>query len=666
MSGISSLGIGSGIDVRGLVDQLVAAERAPQQNRIDRQQRQIETQLSALGQMRSALATFQTKVLELGKQGSFIRTSASSSNSGAVAVSADKNAETGSYDIQVNRLAQAQSIASGAFASRDAPLGTGTLTFRFGAVEQDEDGNVTGLQQNPDRATRTIEIDASNNSLQGIRDAVNGADIGVRANIVNDGSGERLVFSSTESGADNGFFIDAEGSAALERLSFNSASTESTLTRQGVDAEFTLDGLAVTRASNSIDDLIDGVTFTLKEVSETPASISVSRDNSGARAAIESFVQAFNAMQGEIRKLTNYDPETEQAGPLNGNAMARNIISQIRNTLTSPVAALEGRSVRSMADIGILTRRDGGLELNADRLDEALERDPEAVAALFSPTGIIDGQGFSYDSNRSTTESGRYAVSVSQLATRGRFDGTDIGTDPITIADGDNTFRISIDGTRSEVLTLRAGTYESPDALARELQALINGSDQFRDEGRKISVSVDQSTGGLSFVSQRYGSESAVAFSAVSAGLNTALGIGGGASTDGTDVQGSIGGVAAEGFGQYLTGQTGATNGLKLKVDGTQTGDLGQITFSRGLMGGLDSIINNMISSSGTLRSQTDSLSGRLERLGGDQERLDRRMGQVEARYIAQFTAMDRMVAQMNETSQFLTQQLATLQNRTR
>ncbi|MCC5810651.1 MAG: flagellar filament capping protein FliD [Ectothiorhodospiraceae bacterium] len=665
MAGISSMGIGSGIDVRGLVDQLMAAERAPQQNRIDRQQQRIETQLSALGQLRSALSTFQGTVQDLGKKNSFIVTNATTSDSKVLGITAQDGATTGNYDIQVNRLAQAQGLASGAFSSRDAAVGTGSLTFRFGTVEYDEEGNVTGMQQNGDKATRTIQIDPSNNSLQGVRDAVNEADMGVRANIVNDGSGERLVFTSTETGEDNAFFIDVDADQAgspLERLAFNESSTDTTVTRRASNAELTIDGLTVTRSTNTIDDLIDNVTLDLKAVSEAPIRVGVTRDNSGAQAAIEGFVEAFNALQKEMDRLTRYDPETETAGPLNGNAAARNILSQLRNTISNPLAELEGRSVRSMADVGILTNRSGGLDLNADKLTEALERDPEAVAALFSPTGIVDGQGFSYDSNRSATESGRYAVEVSALATRGRFNGASIGGGPITIEEGSNTFRISVDGTRSEVLTLRSGTYDSMDAVARELQALINGSNNLRDAGRQISVTFDEDNNRFSFMSGRYGSESTVSFSNVAGPLQTALGISGGESVTGTDVQGTIGGREAEGFGQYLTGLTGPAEGLKLKVDGTQTGSLGEITFSRGMMGELDKLLDSYISSSGTIRNQTDALNGRLDLLKGDQERLERRMGQVEARYVAQFTAMDRMIAQMNETSQFLTQQLAALQ----
>ncbi|MCP1675611.1 flagellar hook-associated protein 2 [Natronocella acetinitrilica] len=662
MTGISSLGVGSGIDIRGLVDQLVAAERAPQQNRIDRQAERFQTQLSALGQVRSALSSFQTQVRDLAQQNSFLSTRATSSNEGAIAVTARDGADAGNFDIQVNRLAQAQSIATGAFASRDAVLGSGSLTFRFGAVEQDESGAVTGFSQNADKATRTIQIDPANNTLQGIRDAVNGADIGVRANIVNDGSGERLVFSSTESGEDNGFLIDVDSAdAALNRLAFNESSTETIITRSASNAELTIDGLAVTRSSNTITDLIDGVTLDLRQTTETAARIQVETDNSGAREAIEGFVAAFNELQGKLRELTRFNPETETAGPLNGNAAVRNITSQLRNALTAPLAALEGREVRAMADIGILTTREGGLELNADRLESALERDPDAVAALFGRTGIVDGGGFSFDSSRTATENGRYGVNVSELASRGRFSGAGIGGGPISIAEGDNTFRILVDGTRSEVLTLRPGDYDSPNAVARELQALINGSSVLRDGNRSVSVSFDIETNSFTVTSQRYGSESSIAFNSVAAGLSASLGIDGGVATAGTDVQGTIGGVAAEGFGQFLTGQSGPTNGLKLKVDGGQTGDLGSITYSRGIMSDLDRILQDFIGANGSISNQTNSLNSQLSRLDSDQERLDRRMSQVESRYVAQFSAMDQMVAQMNETSQFLSQQLATL-----
>lgn len=663
MTGISSLGVGSGIDVRGLVDQLVAAERAPQANRINRSQGRLETQLSALGQVRSLLSSFQQKVADLSRVGSFQTTSANSSNSSAVGISAVKGAENGSFDIQVNRLAQSQSIATGAFESRDTALGTGSLTFRFGAVETDEGGAITGFNQNGDKATRTIDIDPANNTLSGIRDAVNAADMGVRANILNDGTGERLVFSSTESGAANSFVIDTEG-AGLEGLAFNETNQAAQLTRQGMDAELTVDGLAVTRASNTIDDLIEGATLTLKQTTEVPAQVNVSTDNSGARQQVEGFVEAFNTLQSELTKLTRFDPETEQAGPLNGNALVRNIVNQIRNTLTSPVSSLEGRSVRSMADIGVITRRDGGMELNAERLTQALDRDPDAVVALFSPTGIIDGKGMSFDSSRSATQNGVFGVNVTELASRGRYNGGGgIANEPVDIADGANSFRIRVDGTNSQTLTLRPGTYDSPNALARELQSLINGDSNLRDAERNVTVTFDAGEGRFVVRSERFGEESTVSFSNVPAALSAATGLGAGESVAGRDVAGTINGQAAEGFGQFLTGLSGAAEGLKVKVPGPETGNLGNVVFSGGIMGQLDRQLQNLIGSEGSLRNITSSLNGRLERLEADKERLDRRMQRVEARYIAQFSAMDQMVAQMNETSQFLTQQLGQLNN---
>ena len=670
MATISSLGVGSGLDIRSLVDQLVAAERAPAENRIERQEERLQTQISGLGQVRSALGTFQETVQEFARPGSFVNVEANSSNADALGVTASDAAESGSFDVQVLQRAQAQSVASEAFASRSDPVGTGTLTFRFGAVESDEAGAVTGFTQNQDAATRSIEIDPANNSLTGIRDSVNAADIGIRATLINDGTGERLVFSSTETGAANGFVVDVDADdpgSALNSLAFNENATSLQLNRASQDAQLTIDGLAVTRASNSIDDLIEGVTLDLNQASEETIRVDVTRDNSGAGDKVREFVDSYNALQEQVNELTRFDPETRESGPLNGNGVVRGIMSSLRSALTSPVDSLEGRGVRSLADIGILTSRDGTLSLDEGRLQNALDSDPDAVQALFSPTGIVEGAGFSFDSSRSSTQSGRYAIDVSEVATRGLYAGQDLGADPfaspIEIREGENTFRVSIDGTRSAVLTLRAGTYYSAEAVTSELQALINGDSRLSGDNRELGVSFED--GGFVLRSQRYGAESVVSISDAAADISDRLGLVNAEGTAGTDVQGTIGGREAEGFGQFLTAQSGPADGLKVRVDGSQTGALGSVVFSGGVMGTLDRLISNATSSSsGSLTNISNGLSDRLSRLEDDRERLDRRMAQVERRYTEQFSAMDALVAQLQETSNFLDQQLSNLGDR--
>jgi len=176
MSSISSLGVGSGIDVRGLVDQLVAAERQPVESRLNRKEARLEAELSAFGTLKSALSGFSDAVQGLSDADSFRNASASSSSEAIEVAGSDSVDQAAAFGIQVDALAQAQSLASGSFASPSAELGSGSLTFRFGTVATDEAGAITGFTQNPARATATIQIPEGSSTLSDVRDAVNFGD----------------------------------------------------------------------------------------------------------------------------------------------------------------------------------------------------------------------------------------------------------------------------------------------------------------------------------------------------------------------------------------------------------------------------------------------------------------------------------------------------------
>ncbi len=661
MANISSLGVGSGLDVRGLVDQLVAAEREPVENRIARREGAYEAELSAYGALQSALSEFRSSADALSDASDFGTMQASSGDSDAVEVSASAGADPGRYDVQVNTLATSQSLASAGYESQNSVVGGGTLTFRFGDVETDVDGAVSGFTQNEERPVGEVEIDA-NASLSSVRDAVNDADIGVRASIINDGSGERLVFSADDSGAANGFVVDAQADtdSNLDQPAFNEPATNLTRTRSGQDAELVIDGLTVTRSSNNISDLIDGVTFDLKDTTTTAVDIEISADTAAVRKKIEGFVEAYNTLQQNIEKIAGYDAEMEQGGILQGNSAVRNIDSTLSRVLTAPLDALEGHGVRSLDDLGITTNREGLLEIDDEILDDALENSFDEVGALFGVAGLVEGDGFGYESSRSTTEPGTYDINVSALATQGSITGSTTieaseGT-PLAIVDG-NELRFEIDGVRSGVVSLTAGDYDSPEALAAEIQARINGDAALADEG--IEVSVGFENGALQIASTRYGSDSLIELTDIDADTAIKLGFTAGAQGEGTDVVGTINGAEAEGFGRYLTALSGPAEGLKVDVDGEKTGDLGSVTFSRGITSGLDDALGSYLDGDGIIAAATDGLQSRIDGLADDRDRLNRRIEQIEARYIAQFSAMDAAVAQMNQTSSFLSQQLS-------
>lgn len=657
MAGISTSGLGSGIDIRSLVDQLVAAEKAPTENRLNRQQQSVQSQLSAYGSLKSALSSFQDQVKALQDGSSFGGMKANVSNEDALGVSVSAAARSGSYQVEVDALAQSQSLASAAF-EKDAVVGGGELTFRFGAVTTDAERQITGFDENPARAAKTVSI-APGSSVAQIRDAINEADIGVQASIINDGVGDRLVFSSKDSGAANGFTIEAEGDAGLAQLAFHEGNSAAELTRAGQDARLTINGLSITRSDNTISDAIEGVTFSLKEVSSSGTRIDINRDKAAATEKIKSFVGAYNKLQQQMTDLTRYDAENQRASALTGNAMMRTLSSNLRNLLTHPVGVLQGGGVTALADLGIISKADGTLEIDAGKLDKAVDQHFDEIGALFNTMGLTgDAHEVEYLKSGKTTQAGNYAVEITQLATQGSYVGSALTTEPTQLPDG--RFRIKVDGISSGTINLTQREYASGAELAAALQAAINDDQDLNDAEVKVSVTFNQTEQRLEIHSQRYGSESSVEILTANADFTAALGLGVGSGTTGLDVAGRIGGREATGKGQLLTG-SGNAEGLELRITGGQIGERGSVTFSRGILGDIDALLSSYLDTDGLLSNTTDSLDGQLKKISQSREELSMRMTSVHERLLSQFIAMDSLLAQMNQTSNFLAQQLANL-----
>lgn len=677
MSSISSLGVGSGIDVRGLVDQLVAAERQPVESRLNRREAKLEAELSAFGTLKSALSDFSDAVKGLSNADSFRSARASSSSEAIEVTGSDSVDQAAAFGIQVDALAQAQSLSSGSFDSPTAELGSGSLTFRFGTVATDEAGAITGFTQNPARATATIDIPEGSSSLSDVRDAVNDADIGIRASVINDGAGERLVFNATDTGAANGFVVDVaddDGSLAdtegLSRLQYNQDSAQLQQNRASADAALVVDGLSVTRPSNEISDLLEGATLNLRATTTTPADVRVEPDRSKAKELIAGFVEAYNEVQTQIESVAGYDAEAQEGGVLQGNALVRSVESNMRRLVTGTVEVMEGQSVRALADIGITTTREGTLTIDDAKLDARLSESLDSVAALFGTGGLVDGSGFGYESARTETKAGQYDVSVSQLAERAQIAGSAVSAPtegaPVTIDDTNDEIELLINGIDTGRIALTQGSYTSGAALAAELQARINGAEALRDAGVQITAEFDADTQQFLLRTADYGSEANLEVTFADTGTAGTFGLTAGQTDAGLDVAGTIGGIEAEGFGRFLTAQSGDPSGLKLEITGTETGDLGAVTFSRGVSSQLDRTIDIFLRSDGPLTSATTTLNRNIEDIADERLDLSERLERLEARLVSQFSAMDAMVAQLNQTSNFLTTQLTGLESLSR
>lgn len=658
---LSSPGIGSNLDVNSIISQLMSIERQPL-TALDRKEAGYQAKLSAYGTLKGALSSFQNSARALSDVSKFQSVKATPADATVLGAGASSIAAPGAYSVEVTKIAQSQKLAAVGQASATAAIGTGTLTFDFGTISGGTfdagTGKYTGAAFASNGAgVKTVTIDASNNSLAGIRDAINSANIGVSATIVNDGGASpyRLALTSTSIGKTNSIKISVAGDAPLSTLLAHDPAATQNLseTATAQNAEFKVDGVAVSKTSNSISDVIQGVTLSLLKTNVgAPTVVTVARDTASVTTAVNAFVKAYNDVNKTLGDLSAYDATTQQAAILQGDSSVRSIQSQIRNTLTSTLAGIGG-SYTTLSQIGVSFQKDGTLAVDSTKLQSAIGTNFNDIASLFAVTGKASDSLVSYSSGTANTKPGAYALAVSQLATQGNVVGS--AAAGLTIDGTNDSLSVTVDGV-SATVTLAVGTYTAA-ALATEVQSKINGASAFATAG--ISVAVTQTAGTMTLTSNRYGSAS----NASVAGNGAANLLGATpTATAGVDVAGTINGVAATGSGQYLTGATGIdAEGLKVLVSGGALGSRGTVNYSQGYAYKLDKQADSLLSSTGPISSRTDGINQTIKDIGSRREVLNQRMANIEKRYRAQFTALDTLLSSMTTTSNFLSQQLASL-----
>lgn len=659
---LSSPGVGSGLDVNSIVTQLMTVERLPVRL-LDKKESGYLSKLSAYGSLKSALGSFQSAMSGLNNAARFQSLSATAADPAIMTAGANSTAAVGSYTVQVNQLAQAQTITAAGQTSASAAIGaavTTTLTFQFGTISGGTltTGAYSGatFAQDATQATGTVTIDSSNNSLQGIRDAVNAANLGVTATIVNDGSAApyRLVLASNNTGASKSMKIGVTGDATLQGLlAYDPAATQNlTQGSAAQNAALTVNGIAVASASNTISGAIQGVTLSPLKTGTT--TLNVARDTAAAQSAAAAFVKAYNDVNNTLTSLSAYNASTKKGAILLGDSTVRALQSQMRGTLGATLTG-SSASLTSLSQIGIALQKDGTMALDAAKLATAIASNFSDIAGLFAAVGNASDSLVSFVSSTANTKPGSYAVNVTTLATQGRTTGSAVAGLAINAGVNDQLM-VVLDGVNATV-TLPAGTYATASALAAQIQSSINGAAAFAAAG--TAVNVTQSAGVFSITSNRYGAASNV--SVTGTGLLNLLGI---APTmpAGVNAAGTINGVAVTGVGQTLTGATGTvTDGLKIQITGGATGARGTLNFSQGVASKLDTFATSFLNTTGAIASHTDGINKSIKDIGNQRDVLNRRLVDIEKRYRAQFTALDTMVSNMNSTSNFLTQQLANL-----
>ena len=352
-----SLGAGSGIDTRRLVQDLADASRAPKAELFDTRARAVQSKISAVAQARSDLESFTNSLSDLVSGGT-IQTQPSSSNAAIVTATASPGTRLSGFsgEIIVNQIAKSQTVSSAFVATDVAPVGQGALTLTVGGQDF------------------AIAIGAGNDSLAGLAAAINGAGSGVTASVRTDSNGARLILKG-ETGAAKAFTLtQASGDPALSVFTYPSVTM--TLGQAAQDASFAVDGIAYARGSNSFSDVIPGISFALKKAAPGETiSLSGERPTTLIRQTLGDFVSVFNTLKRNIASA-----RTVTGGDGGLRSLDLQLSALIDTAITSDPA------INSMSDLGITTNRDGSISLNAARLEAALLADPDAVEALFSPT----------------------------------------------------------------------------------------------------------------------------------------------------------------------------------------------------------------------------------------------------------------------------------------
>lgn len=655
---------GTSIDVNSIVSQLMTVEQQPI-TKLNAKEASYQAKLSAFGTIKSALAAFQTVLQGLSNASKFQAVNATASDPTVFSATAASTAIAGTYSLDITSLAQAQKLVASGQTSSTAAIGAGaatTVTFDFGSISGGTFSTVTGVYTgaaftSSGNATKSITIDSTNNSLQGIRDAINAGKMGVTATIINDGSGTpyRLALSADNSGANNSLKISVTGDTAVSNLLANDSAgiqqLAETVTAQ--NANFKVNGVTVSKSSNTIFDVIPGVTLNLNKTTTSATSLTVVRDTAAISNSISGFVKAYNDLSATLTTVSAYNPASKTGALLQGDSTVRSLQSQLRAVLTTTITGTSG-ALTTLSQVGVSFQKDGSLTLDNTKLGNAISNNFNDIAGLFAAVGNATDSLISFNSASSATKPGNYAVNISQLATRGTTVGSAAANTTITAATND-TLSFTINGVSASV-TLTAATYTA-QTLAAELQSKINSASELSAAG--ISVAVTQNAGVLSVTAANYGSGSNVAIT----GGSGALDLMGGApiQTDGINVAGTIGGMTATGSGQTLIATSGDPQDLSISINGGVLGARGMLNYSQGYAYSLNKWSTSILAGDGILVGRTNGINKSITDIGIRRTTLQGRLVGIEQRYRMQYSALDAMLTSMNQTSTYLTQQLANL-----
>jgi flagellar hook-associated protein 2 len=376
------------LDVNSIVTQLVAIERQPIVQ-LQTQATSLQTKLSAFGKLQSDLSALRDAASALTSPSTWNQTSGTSSDTASVNVTTDTTNLPGTYSVQVTQLAQSQSNISKTYSAATDLVGEGTIHIELGTW-----GAGNSFTAKPGATAIDISVGPPAKSLAEVRDMVNAANAGITATVLSDASGSRLVFRSSATGAVNGFKItvtDADSNnvdtSGLSALAYDPSVGVVTMAQAlaAANASALINGAPVSSTSNTLTNVVDGMTLQLQQVTTAPVQVTTAADQDAIRKKVEAFVTAYNDLNNELATQTKYDPASKTAGTLQGDSTAVSLRTSLRNTLRGNSAA--STTFTRLADIGFDVQQDGSIKLDSKKLANALANLGE-MKKLFSNTDV--------------------------------------------------------------------------------------------------------------------------------------------------------------------------------------------------------------------------------------------------------------------------------------
>lgn len=543
--------VGSGLDVPGMSKALADADIKVELARLSSQSKSVNTQLSAMGQLKSLIDGLQASLTNMITSDQFYSLKATVSDGDYLSVTTSSTAAAGQYQVQIDTLAQNHTLASSPFADTTSSIGNGTITINFGSYSPDK----SVFTPNADKPGKTITISAGNDSLTAVRDAINNSDSGVTATIVTDSQGPRLTLTSKDSGSNSALQViinDNDGnntdSSGLSALAYDptTAVENSTEKVAAVDSVIYLNGIKLTNSSNTLSNVIDGLTLNLKKVTAgTNINVGVDYNKSQVTNLINDFIQKYNATANMLNMLTGYNPDTKSSGILQGDATLRTFRQSLSNLIGNVVDGLSG-NLLSLADIGLTTDKQGLLTLDQTKYNDALNNHFSEIAGLFAKTVKTSDSSVSVASIDKSVKAGSYSIYLSEL-------------------------------------------------------------------------------------------------------------------TPGTSMSGTIGGITANSSDGLSLRGSGNLLGLKLNIYGSATGSRGTVTVSDGIATQLNDLLDSYLDTNGGLTVKTKILEQNNRSLQDANDKLEAKHEMLYKRYLSTFSKLDKTLIELQATSDFLTQQLASL-----